>query len=90
MCKGRSHEKKSGKKGDMVPFWRPPPPKWVKRGHLLSDYRQKRVNRTRDILMLKARKMTSLVILWCQKSLFGPYLVHIWPYCGVNSPYLAI
>ena len=32
----------------------------VKRGHFLSDYRQKCVNRTRDILMLKERKMTIL------------------------------
>ena len=41
-------EKKTVKKGDIVPFWRPPPPKRVKRGHLLSDYRQKCVNGTRD------------------------------------------
>ena len=38
------------------------PPKRVKRGHLLSDYRQKRVNASRDILMSKARKMTILTI----------------------------
>ena len=41
-------EKKTVKKGDIVPFWRPPPPKRVKRGHLLSDYRQKCVNETGD------------------------------------------
>ena len=36
-------------KGDIVPFGQPPlPPKQVKRGHLLSDYRQKCVNATRD------------------------------------------
>ena len=35
-----------------------PPPKRVKRGHLLSDYRQKCVIATRDILMSKARKVT--------------------------------
>ena len=35
-----------------------PPPKRVKRGHLLSDYRQKCVNATRDILMSKVRKIT--------------------------------
>ena len=38
------------------------PPKRVKRGHLSSDYRQKCVNATRDILMSKARKMTILTI----------------------------
>ena len=43
------------KKGDIVPFGRPPPPKRIKRGHLSSDYRQKCVNATRDILMSKAR-----------------------------------
>ena len=48
-------------KGDIVPFGRPPP-KRVKRGHLSSDYRQKCVNATRDILMSKARKMTILTI----------------------------
>ena len=31
--------KKNGKKGDIVPLWRPPP-KRVKRGHLLSEKRQ--------------------------------------------------
>ena len=36
--------------------------KRVKRGHLLSDYRQKCVNGTRDIL-LKVRKMTILAII---------------------------
>ena len=40
-----------------------PPPKRVKSGHLLSDYRQKCVNGTRDILMLKPRKMTILAII---------------------------
>ena len=45
---GKLSFKKNGKKGDIVPFWRPPPPKRVKRGHLLSDYRQKCVNGTRD------------------------------------------
>ena len=54
--------KKNGKKrGTLSPFGNPPP-KRVKRGHLLSDYRQKCVNGTRDILMLKARKMTILTI----------------------------
>ena len=38
------------------------PPKRVKSGHLLSDYRQKCVNATRHILMSKARKMTILTI----------------------------
>ena len=56
---GKLSFKKNGKKGDIVPFWRPPP-KRVKRGHLSSDYRQKCVNATRDILMSKAHKMTIL------------------------------
>ena len=48
MCpKGSLHLKKTVKKGDIVPFGQPPP-KRVKRGHLLSDYRQKCVNATRD------------------------------------------
>ena len=46
--KGSYPLKKMVKKGDIVHFWRPPPPKQVKRGHLLSDYRQKCVNGTRD------------------------------------------
>ena len=81
--KGSSRTKKTVKKADIVCFGRPPPPKRVKSGHLLSDYRQKCVNGTRDNLMLKARKITILAILWCQKSLFGPYLVHIWPYLAI-------
>ena len=35
-----------------------PPPKRVKTGHLSSDYRQKCVNVTRDILMTKVCKST--------------------------------
>ena len=51
-----------------------PPPKRVKRGHLLSDYRQKGVNGTRDILMLKARKMTVLaIIMFCEKVHEGAF-----------------
>ena len=64
-------KKKNGKKGDIVPFWRPPLPKRVKRGHLLFDYRQKCVNGTRDILMLKARKMTILAIIMFKENV-GP------------------
>merc|ERR1711997_1181032 len=85
-CIGKLSWKKNGKKRGHCPLLATPPPKRVKRGHLLSDYRQKCVNGTRDILMLKARKMTILAI-------FGHIvvsIVHIWPYCGVNSPYLAI
>ena len=70
LTKGSSRIKKTVKKGDIVPFWRPPPPKRVKRGHLLSDYRQKCVNGTRDILMLKARKMT----IFGQKNVLGKCL----------------
>ena len=56
---------KNGKKRGHCPLLAtpPPPPKRVKRGHLLSDYRQKCVNGTRDILMLKRRKMTILAII---------------------------
>ena len=52
---GKLSFKKTGKKG-------------VKRGHLLSDYRQKCVNGTRDILMLKARKMTILAIIMFKEN----------------------
>ena len=75
---GKLSFRKIGKKRGHCPLWAIPPPKRVKRGHLLFDYRQKCVNGTRDILMLKARKMTILAILWCQKSLFGPYLAILW------------
>ena len=51
----------------MSPFG-DPPPKRVKRGHLLFDYRQKCVNGTRDILMLKARKMTILAIIMFKEN----------------------
>ena len=37
---GEPRNKKKGKKGDIVPFLRPPPPhppKRIKRGHLLSE-----------------------------------------------------
>ena len=60
-CLGKPSYKKNGKKADNVRFGRTPP-KRVKSGHLLSDYRQKCVNGTRDILMLKARKKTTKVI----------------------------
>ena len=42
----------------MPPFGEPP--KMAKSGHLSTDYREKCVNGTRDILMLKPRKMTIL------------------------------
>ena len=45
--KGSSHLKKNGKKRGHCPLLATPPPKRVKRGHLLSDYRQKCVY-TRD------------------------------------------
>ena len=54
--------KKNGRKRGHCPLLATPPPKRGKRGHLLSDYRQKRVNASRDILMSKARKMTILTI----------------------------
>ena len=59
---GKLSFKKNGKKRGHCPLWAIPPPKRVKRGHLLFDYRQKCVNGTRDILMLKARKKTTKVI----------------------------
>ena len=59
---GKLSYKKNGKKRGHCPLWAIPPPKRVKRGHLLSDYRQKCVNATRDILMSKGRKMTILTI----------------------------
>ena len=54
--KGSSPPRKTVKKADIVRFGRLPP-KRVKSGHLLSDYRQKCVNATRNILMSKARKI---------------------------------
>ena len=48
--KGSSPKKKTTKKGDIVPFG-DNGSKRVKRGHLSSDYRQKCVNATRDMLM---------------------------------------
>ena len=45
-----------------------PSPKRVKRGHLSSDYRQKCVNATLDILMSKARKMTILPIIMFKEN----------------------
>ena len=45
---GKPSYKKNGKKRGHCPLWATPPPKRVKRGHLLSDYRQKCVNATRD------------------------------------------
>ena len=45
--KGSPRIRKTVNKGDIVHFGQPPP-KRVKRGHLLSDYRQKCINVTRD------------------------------------------
>ena len=56
--KGSPQIKKTVKKGTLSPLGNPPP-KRVKMGHLLSDYRQKCVNATRDILMSKTRKITT-------------------------------
>ena len=47
--KGKPRYKKTVKKGDIVPFRRTPPPKRVKRGHLLSEKERKsRQMRFRD------------------------------------------
>ena len=51
-CLGKLSFKKNGKKSGHCPLFATPP-KRVKMGHLLSDYRQKCVNATRDILMSK-------------------------------------
>ena len=48
LCLGKLSWKKNGKKRGHCPLLATPPPKRVKRGHLLSDYRQKCVNGTRD------------------------------------------
>ena len=97
---GKLSWKKNGKKRGHCPLLATPPPKRVKRGHLLSDYRQKCVNGTRDILMLKARKMTILaifghivvskVLIW---SIFGHIvvsIVHIWSIFGHIWPYCGV
>ena len=61
-CSLPSPVQKNAKKRGHCLLWYPPPHKQVKGGHLLSDYRQKCVNATRDMLMSKARKMTILTI----------------------------
>ena len=63
--------KKNGKKRGHCPLLATPPPKRVKRGHLLSDYRQKCVNGTRDSYCGVKRLI----------------LTHIDSYCGVKSPF---
>ena len=52
----------------------PPLPKRVKSGHLLSDYRQKRVNASRDILMSKARKSALKNDHFDHYNVLGKYL----------------
>ena len=63
ITKGSPRIRKTVKKGTLSPLGNPPP-KRVKRGHLLSDYRQKCINVTRDILMSKARKITKNQTPW--------------------------
>ena len=69
------------------------PPKRVKRGHLLSDYRQKCVNGTRDsycgvkspflsdlrliLTHIVVSKDSYWLILWCQKSISEWFETHI-------------
>merc|ERR1712001_63851 len=81
---GKLSWKKNGKKRGHCPLLATPPPKRVKRGHLLSDYRQKCVNGTRDSYCgVKSPFLSDLrLILWCQKT-------HIDSYCGVKSPFLS-
>ena len=91
--KGSSHFKKTEKKGEFAPFGRPPPPpKRVKRGHLLSDYRQKCVNGT-HIVVSKVHFWviwdSYWLILWCQKSISEWFETRIDSYCGVKSPFLS-
>ena len=70
-----------------------PSPKRVKRGHLLSDYRQKCVNGTRDsycgvkspflsdlrliLTHIVVSKDSYWLILWCQKSISEWFETHI-------------
>merc|ERR1711978_446304 len=82
---GKLSYKKNGKKRGHCPLLATPPPKRVKRGHLLSDYRQKCVNGTRDsycgvkspflsdlrliLTHIVVSKVHFCLILWCQKSI---------------------
>ena len=72
---------KNGKKRGHCPLLATPhPPKRVKRGHLLSDYRQKCVNGTRDSYCgVKSLFLSDLRLI----------LTHIDSYCGVKSPFLS-
>ena len=92
-CKGSSPLKKNGKKRGHCPLWAIPPPKRVKRGHLLSYYRQKCVNGTRDsycgvkspfpsdlrliLTHIVVSKDSYWLILWCQKSISEWFETHI-------------
>ena len=85
--------KKNGKKRGHCPLLATPPPKRVKRGHLLSDYRQKCVNGTRDsycgvkspflsdlrliLTHIVVSKDSYWLILWCQKSISEWFETHI-------------
>ena len=62
--KGTSQVIKMVKKETLSALGNSPPPKRVKSGHLLSDYQQKCVNATRDILMSKARKIIKNQTPW--------------------------
>ena len=72
---GKLSWKKNGKKRGHCPLLATPPPKRVKRGHLLSDYRQKCVNGTRDSYCgVKSPFLSDL----------GLIFTHIDSYCGVK------
>ena len=58
----------------------------VKRGHLSSDYRQKCVNATRDILMSKARKITILTITMFNENVHTGCLFYLRVLGGTGSP----
>ena len=75
--KGRSPFKKTVKKGDIVPSWRPPPPL-----NGLSDYRQKCVNGTRDSYCgVKSPFLSDL------RLILTDIVVSKDSYCGVKSPF---
>ena len=90
---GKLSWKKNGKKRGHCPLLATPPPKRVKRGHLLSDYRQKCVNGTRDsycgvkspflsdlrliLTHIVVSKDSYWLILWCQKSISEWFETHI-------------
>ena len=97
---GKPSRKKNGKKRGHCPLWANPPPKRVKRGHLLSDYRQKCVNGTRasycgvkspfvsDLRLILTHIVVSKDSYWLILTDIVVSKVHFWviwdSYCGVK------